>query len=170
MRRHVVVVGGIALVTVFAGIAVAASASAGTMTYEAEATVNSLAGGAHAIRCGRCSGNSRVTGIGLLGRLTFTHVVAKQAGSTKLALTYYSPAARTAQISVNGGTAVAIPFPATRSESRPGTMRIAATLRQGDNTVAFSNPAGVAPDLDKLVAQFDGSVDGLAPLGENFAP
>jgi uncharacterized protein YkwD len=157
MRRHVLVVGGVALVTVFAGIAVAASANAGTTTYEAEDAVNSLTGGAHVVGCGRCSGDSRVTAIGLLGALTFTNVVAERAGSTKLALTYYSPEARTAQISVNGGVAIAIEFPATRATSRPGTLRIVAALNKGDNTVAFSNPVGVAPDIDKLVITTDGT-------------
>jgi uncharacterized protein YkwD len=157
MRRHVLIVGGIALVTVIAGVAVAASASAGTQTYEAEAAVNTLSGGAHSVDCDRCSGGSRVTGVGLLGGLTFTGVVAERTGSTKVAVTYYSPEARTAQISINGGVAIAIAFPATRGASRAGTMRIVATLKQGDNTLAFSNPVGVAPDVDKLVITTDGT-------------
>ena len=163
MRRHVLVVGGVALVTVVAGIAVAASASAGTTTYEAEAATNTLRGGAHAVDCGRCSGGSRVTGIGLLGQLTFTGVVAEHAGPTRLSVTYYGPDARTAQISVNGGIATAVTFPATRGSSRPGTMRITATLKAGDNTVAFDNPVGAAPDIDKLVITTDGTPPTPAP-------
>jgi uncharacterized protein YkwD len=157
MRRHVLIVGGVALVTVVAGIAVAASASAGTTTYEAEAATNTLRGGAHAVACGRCSGGARVTGVGLLGQLTFTGVVAEHPGPTKLAVTYYGPDARTAQISVNGGVAAAVAFPATRGSSRPGTMRITATLKAGDNTIAFGNPVGAAPDIDKLVITTDGT-------------
>jgi uncharacterized protein YkwD len=157
MRRHVLIVGGVALVTVVAGIAVAASASAGTTTYEAEAAINTLRGGAHAVACGRCSGGARVTGVGLLGQLTFTGVVAEHPGPTKLAVTYYGPDARTAQISVNGGVAAAVAFPATRGSSRPGTMRITATLKAGDNTIAFGNPVGAAPDIDKLVITTDGT-------------
>jgi uncharacterized protein YkwD len=157
MRRHVLIVGGVALVTVVAGIAVAASASAGTTTYEAEAATNTLRSGAHAVACGRCSGGARVTGVGLLGQLTFTGVVAEHPGPTKLAVTYYGPDARTAQISVNGGVAAAVAFPATRGSSRPGTMRITATLKAGDNTIAFGNPVGAAPDIDKLVITTDGT-------------
>ena len=157
MRRHVLIVGGVALVTVVAGIAVAASASAGTTTYEAEAATNTLRGGAHAVACGRCSGGARVTGVGLLGQLTFTGVVAEHPGPTKLAVTYYGPDARTAQISVNGGVAAAVAFPATRGSSRPGTLRITATLKAGDNTIAFGNPVGAAPDIDKLVITTDGT-------------
>jgi uncharacterized protein YkwD len=157
MRRHVLVVGGVALVTVIAGVAVAASASAGTQTYEAEAAGNTLSGGAHTIDCGRCSGKTRVTGVGLLGSLTFTGVVAERTGSTKIAVTYSSPEPRNAQISINGGVAIAIAFPSTRSAGRPGTLRIVAALEQGDNTVSFSNPVGVAPDIDKLVITTDGT-------------
>ncbi len=157
MRRHVLIVGGVALVTAVAGVAVAASASAGTTTYEAEAATNTLRGGAHAVACGRCSGGARVTGVGLLGQLTFTGVVAEHAGPTKLAVTYYGPDARTAQISVNGGVAAAVAFPATRGSTRPGTMRITATLKAGDNTIAFGNPVGAAPDIDKLVITTDGT-------------
>jgi uncharacterized protein YkwD len=157
MRRPVLIVGGVAFVTVVAGIAVAASASAGTTTYEAEAPVNTLSGGAHSVDCGRCSGGTRVTGVGLLGSLTFTGVVAETAGTTRLAVTYTGAQARTAQISVNGGVATAVRFPATRGANRPGTLRITATLAAGDNTITFGNPTGVAPDLDKLVITTDGT-------------
>jgi uncharacterized protein YkwD len=163
MRRHALIVGGVALVTVIAGVVVAASASAGTVTYEAEAAGNTLSGGAHPVGCGRCSGGSRVTGIGLLGGLTFGNVVAERAGSTKLAVTYYSPDSRTAQISINGGVAIAVSFPATRIDNRPGTMRIVATLKQRDNTIAFTNPAGVAPDVDKMVITTDGTPQAPIP-------
>jgi hypothetical protein len=169
MRRHALVVGGVGLFTVVAGVAVAASASAGTTTYEAEAAGNSLSGGVRIVDCARCSGKSRITGIGRLGRLTFTNVVAERAGSTKLALTYTSPEARNAQISVNGGVAIAVSFPATRASSRPGTMRIVASLKQGHNTVAFSNPVGVAPDLDKLVITTDGTPPTLVPAATSPA-
>jgi hypothetical protein len=157
MRRHALVVGGVGLVTVLAGVAVAASASAGTTTYEAEAAVNTLSGGAHVVPCDRCSGGSRVTGVGLLGALTFTHVAAERSGPIKLSVTYVSPDARTARISVNGGVAMGVAFPATRSDDRPGTTRIVATLRPGANTVSFLNPAGVAPDIDKMVITTDGT-------------
>jgi uncharacterized protein YkwD len=163
MRRPVLMVGGVALVTVVAGIAVAASASAGTTTYEAEASTNTLGGGAHAVDCGRCSGGRRVTGLGLLGSLTFTGLVAEQDGTTRLAVTYTSARARTAQISVNGGVATAVRFPGTRSAERPGTLRLTVTLKAGENTVVFGNPAGAAPDIDKIVLTTDGTPPTPAP-------
>jgi uncharacterized protein YkwD len=163
MRRTAYLVGGVALVTVVAGIAVAASASAGTTTYEAEAPVNRLDGGAHAVDCRRCSGGSRVTGLGPQGTLTFTGVIAERAGRARLAVTYTSPQARTAEISVNGGIGTAVRFPAGRGSSRPATARITVTLRAGDNTVSFGNPAGAAPDIDKIVLSTDGTPPAPVP-------
>jgi uncharacterized protein YkwD len=163
MRRSAFLVGGVALVTVIAGIAVAASASAGTTTYEAEASVNTLSGGAHAVDCRRCSGGSRVTGIGLLGSLTVTGVVAERAGRTRLSVTYTSAETRTAQVSVNGGAGTAVRFPASRGSGRPATARVIVTLAAGDNTVTFANPAGAAPDIDKLVLTTDGTPPTAVP-------
>ena len=163
MRRPVLIVGGMAVVTVAAGIAVAASASAGTTTYEAEASVNSLAGGARTVDCRRCSGGSRVTGIGGEGALTITGVVAEKDGPARLAVTYTAERSRTAQISVNGAVPTAIVFPGTRGSSRPATLRITAILRSGSNDVAFTNSVGTAPDIDKIVLTTDGTPPTSAP-------
>ncbi|AGZ39792.1 CAP domain-containing protein [Actinoplanes friuliensis] len=163
MRRPVLIVGGMAVVTVVAGIAVAASASAGTTTYEAEASVNSLAGGAHAVDCGRCSGGKRITGIGAEGVLTITGVVAEKDGPTRLAVTYTGERARTAQISVNGAVPTAIRFPGTRGTNRPATLRLTATLKSGDNNLTFGNSVGPAPDIDKVVITTDGTPPTTAP-------
>lgn len=165
MRRPVLIVGGVALVTVIAGVAVAASASAGTTTHEAEASANTLSGGAYAVDCRRCSGESRVTGIGLLGTLTFHGVIAEKAGPTRLAVTYTSARTRTAQISVNGGIATAVQFPGTRGSTRPGTLRFTATLTPGENRITFGNPTGAAPDIDKLVITTDGTPPTPVPTG-----
>ena len=163
MRSPFLIVGGVALVTAVAGVAVAASASAGTTTHEAEASTNTLSGGAYAVDCRRCSGERRVTGIGLLGTLTVNGVVAEKTGPTRLAVTYTSARTRTAQISVNGGIATAVQFPGTRGSSRPGTLRFTATLKSGENTVTFGNPTGSAPDIDKLVITTDGTPPTAVP-------
>jgi len=163
MRRPVLIGAGMAVVTVAAGIAVAASASAGTTTYEAEASANTFAGGARSVDCGRCSGGSRVTGIGGPGVLTITGVMAEKDGPTRLAVTYTAERNRTAQISVNGGVPIAVLFPGTRGTSRPGTLRITATLRAGENNLAFANPVGAAPDVDKVVITTDGTPPTSAP-------
>jgi len=163
MRRPVLLASGIAVVTIAAGIAVAASASAGTTTYEAEAAGNTFGGGAHAVGCQRCSGGSRVTGVGGQGVLTITGVVAEEDGPTKLAVTYTGDRNRTAQISVNGAVPTAVVFPSTRGAGRPGTLRVTATLRAGENDLTFSNPVGPAPDVDKVVITTDGTPPTAVP-------
>jgi uncharacterized protein YkwD len=151
MRRHVLVVGGVALAIAVAGIAVATTASAGTTTYEAEAATNTLTGGAQVVDCRRCSGGARVTGLGFGGSLTFAGVLADSSGAVQVAVTYFAAEALTASISLNGGAPVTVTFPAGRSATRPVTVRVDATLAAGQNTVSIGNPAGPAPDIDKLV-------------------
>ncbi len=168
MRRPVLIVGGMAVVTVVAGIAVAASASAGTTTHEAEAAENTRSGGARTVDCRRCSGGSRVTGIGGTGLLTITGVLAEKDGPTRLAVTYTAERNRTAQISVNGGVPTAIVFPGTRSASRPGTLRITATLKAGKNDLTFANSVGPGPDIDKVVITTDGTPPTSAPTVTSF--
>jgi uncharacterized protein YkwD len=163
MRKSVLIAGGVAALTVVAGIAVATSASAGTTAYEAEAAGNTLGGRARAVDCGRCSGGSRVTGIGGRGVLTIIGVVAEKDGPARLAVTYTSDRNRTAQISVNGAVPTGVAFPGTRGAGRPGTVQITATLRAGRNDLTFSNPVGTAPDIDKMDVTTDSTPPTTAP-------
>jgi uncharacterized protein YkwD len=169
MRTRLFVAGGVTFVTLLAGVAVATSASAGTTTYEAEAAGNALTGGAYIADCRRCSGGKRVTAVGLLGQLGVTGVAAERAGATKVQVTYTSSTDRTALIRVNGAVATAVAFPSTRGDERTGTVRVILTLRAGDNTLAFANPAGQAPDIDKIVITTDGTPPIVVPTGTAVA-
>jgi uncharacterized protein YkwD len=157
MRRTFIIAGAVGLVTVVAGVLVATTANAGTSTYEAESSANSLTGGARSVDCSRCSGGKRIGWVGTTGVLTFTGVTAERDGSTTVSVTYTNGERRTALLSVNGGTGAAINFPSTRGFNRPGILRIKVTLKKGDNTLAFGNPSGWAPDFDKLVVATDGT-------------
>jgi uncharacterized protein YkwD len=157
MRKPVFLVGAVCLVTAVAGVVVATNANAGTSSYEAEASTNTLTGGARTAACERCSGAKKVGWVGNTGVLAFTGVLAERAGATTVNVTYSSGERRTALLSVNGGTSTAITFPTTRGFDRPGTLRVTVTLKSGDNTVAFGNPSGWAPDFDKLVVLNDGT-------------
>jgi len=163
MRKQKYAIGGVAAFTMLAGILVAASASAGTTTYEAESAGNRLTGGAQVVSCERCSGGSRVTAVGLLGKLAITRVAAKRTGTTKIQVTYASTEDRVVQIRVNGGVPTAIDFPSTRGVGRTGTLRILLGLDAGDNTIEFDNPAGPAPDIDKIVITTDGPAPTAPP-------
>ncbi|MEV6495420.1 CAP domain-containing protein, partial [Actinoplanes sp. NPDC051633] len=122
-----------------------------TNTYEGEAATNALVGGARAVSCRRCSGGSRVTGLGGAGTLTVTGVVAEQAGTARLAISYVAATTRTAQLTVNDAGPAQTTFPGTRSGTRPGTVTVDVTLAAGTNTIGFANPEGAAPDIDRIV-------------------
>jgi len=164
MRKQKIVIGGVALVTGIAAALVAASASAGTTTFEAESAGNTLTGGARVVGCRRCSDGNRVTAIGLRGELRFNRVAAKRTGVTKIQVTYTSTEERIAQISVGGGVPTVVEFPDTRGAGRPGTLRVVLGLVAGDNTLTFGNPAGPVPDIDKIVITTDGPPPTVAPV------
>jgi uncharacterized protein YkwD len=170
MRRPVLLVGAVGLITLVGGVVVATTANAGTSTYEAESATNTRTGGARPVGCKRCSGGTRIGWLGRTGALTFNGVAAERAGSTTVSVTYSSPRRRTALLSVNGGTSTAISFPSTRSFGRPATVRVKVTLRAGTNTLSFGNPSGGAPDLDKLVVATDGTPPAPIPTATITGP
>jgi serine/threonine protein kinase len=131
--------------------------TSGSTTYEAEASQNTLDGGASIISCNTCSGGYRVGNLGLHNgnnaTLTYHNVHAASTGSYTLTL-YYSNGNSSDEyeyISVNGATAILFDGAPTGSFSTVATASIAVNLNAGDNTVSFSNPQGLAPDVDKIV-------------------
>ncbi|QHW32980.1 carbohydrate-binding protein [Paenibacillus rhizovicinus] len=122
---------------------------------EAEATGNTLAGGASVSACTACSGGSDVKNVGNnAGTLQFNNVTMSSAGTRTLTIAYLNgdTSARSALLSVNGGTAVTLSFPPTGSFSTVGTITVSVSLNAGSNTLKFyTNAAGVwAPDFDKI--------------------
>jgi len=61
---------------------------------------------------------------------------------------------RTADISVNGGTPVAVAFPGTGDDNwnTPQTLTVSLNLTAGANTIEFANPNGYAPDFSTITA------------------
>jgi hypothetical protein len=131
-------------------ISVGSGGSTPTQTVEAEASGNSLAGGAVIASCGGCSGGSKVGYIGNGGTLTFQQVGSGTAGSHALEITYASAVARTATVSINGGTPTTVNFPATGDWNTVGTVSLSGSLNAAGNTVTIANPTDWAPDIDKL--------------------
>ncbi len=153
MRKPVLIIGAlgtVALVAVGTQIATAGE-KADPSVYEAEATTTTRSGGARVGSCSACSGGRKVGWIGgNRGVLTFTDVRTGTAGPATVAITYATRTSRTAQLSVNGAQPTALSFAATGSFTTPRTMTATVTLAAGANTLRFSNPAGWAPDLDKI--------------------
>jgi hypothetical protein len=135
-----------------------AAANAATTSYEAEATGNTLAGGAAAGTCSACSGGSRVRFVGNnKGTLQFNGV-AGTAGSATVTIAYVNGGAtRTGQMSVNGAAATTLSFATTGSWNTVGTVNTTVTLKDGANTIKFSNSSGWAPDFDKITVDTAGA-------------
>ncbi|QJD83896.1 DUF4832 domain-containing protein [Cohnella herbarum] len=158
--------GNVSLSSNTLNVTTASGGGGGTVSYEAEASVNTMAGGAAASACSACSGGSKVGYVGNnAGTLQFNGVNASAAGAATLTVSYLNgDASRTAQISVNGGSAVTLTFPNTGGWTTVGTIQTQVQLNAGNNTIKLSNPSGWAPDFDRIqVSSGSGSGDTQAP-------
>jgi eukaryotic-like serine/threonine-protein kinase len=109
-----------------------------------------LGGGARTMPCDRCSGDDRVGFIGHGGTLTFPGLKAPQLGTYNLSIYYGTDERRDAFLSINGGQGQPLSFRDTGGFDRIRRVTIPITLRAGDNTLTFFNPAGFAPDIDRI--------------------
>jgi len=134
--------------------------SVGVTKYEAESAT--LAGQAKAQSDTWASGGKNVgyVGNGSGNTLTFSNVSASAAGRYTVVIHYAhndragtgnyntNVESRTAQLSVNGGTATTLTFRNTYSWNDYWTLPTTVSLNSGTNTLKFSNPSSWAPDID----------------------
>ena len=129
----------------------------GVTSYEAESGSNTLAGGAVTAACSACSGGNKVGYVGNnAGTLQFNGVSAATAGNYTLTIYYLSGATRSAQLSVNGGSAVTLNFASLGNWTTVGTLTTTVSLNAGSNTIKFSNATGWAPDFDRITVNTNG--------------
>ena len=131
-------------------------------TYEAESSSNTLGGSAVVSSCASCSGGSDVGYVGNgnsgNGTLQFNSINVSTAGSHQIVISYVNGdsssfgtgSSRTASMSVNGGSASTVSFPATGDWSLVVTMKLTVNLNAGNNTIKFSNSTAWTPDFDKI--------------------
>jgi hypothetical protein len=150
-----------AAVTVAFGAAVLvplAAANAATTSYEAEASGNTLAGGA---ALGRATPAPVVAGCASSATTrapSSSTGVAGTAGSATVTIAYVNGGAtRTGQMSVNGAAATTLSFATTGNWNTVGTMNTTVTLKDGVNTIKFSNSSGWAPDFDRITVNTSGA-------------
>jgi hypothetical protein len=132
--------------------------------YQAESPENTLTGTAVAVANRWASGGAFVGGIGggTANALTFGEVSAPRAGQYVLAVRYANNeragsgnyntniVSRAADISVDGQAPTRVMFRNTYSWDQFWTVNVPVTLREGTNTVTFSNPTTMAPDIDSV--------------------
>ncbi|WP_196278932.1 fibronectin type III domain-containing protein [Catellatospora vulcania] len=141
-------------------VTVSTSASGGgSTTYEAEASGNTLSGGALVASCATCSGGSKVGYLGNGASVAFTNVAGGTGGSRTVTIYYLTAEARTAV--VNGQT---VNFASTGSWTTVGSTTVTLNLAAGSNTITIANPGGWAPDVDRItVPAAGGGGDTTAP-------
>lgn len=126
------------------------------ISYEAESSANTLGGRAVIYTCAPCSGGKKVGNLGLSGTLLFNGLRAAKTAAYKITLYFVNARGdRTADISINGGPALAYTFHGTNDNNwnEVQTMSITVQLTAGVNTLFISNPANNAPDIDRVVVQ-----------------
>jgi len=102
------------------------------------------------VTCSSCVSGSRVIGVGLLATLSI-EVDAESAGTRTLAIAYESLLDRTLVVTVNDGEGQSITATGTGSLTEPAWTSLTVDLQQGENTIEFGNPMGLAPNLDQFV-------------------
>ncbi|WP_175813730.1 alpha-galactosidase [Burkholderia contaminans] len=126
-----------------------------TVAYEAEASVNTISGGAKSGACSGCSGGKSVGYIGNGGTLTFNGISVPKSGTYTVQILYANgkATARAAQVSFNGAAPVTVSFPPTGSFATTDSMQVTGSFNTGaQNTLTISNPSGWAPDIDGISA------------------
>jgi hypothetical protein len=127
-------------------------AAGGPTAYEAEASGNTLGGGASIAGCDGCSGGSKVGNIGGSGYLIMNNINAASAGTYLMQLSYVDgDSSRTAIITVNGKS-FEQPLPGTNDNNWDSaqTITIPVQLNAGANTIQFGNPTDYVSDIDKV--------------------
>jgi hypothetical protein len=129
----------------------------GPITYEAETGANKLAGSATVIAYPGASGGSIVRNIGDWGlaggpgTLRFENVDVPAAGTYSLTFFHVNidnERIRTAVITVDGVDPILVTITGSSNCCLSTTIRV--TLKQGRNSVTFSNNSAHAPSIDKI--------------------
>jgi len=125
----------------------------GPKSYEAEASTNTIAGGARISSCSGCSGGKKVGYVGSGVTLTFNGITAPSDGTYNVTIAYCdgSTDGRQADISVDGGPAQLLTFTPTGDFNTVGTMTLPLHLTAGSNAIEFFNSAAYAPDFDRIL-------------------
>jgi hypothetical protein len=139
-------------------------------TYEAESAYNSFSGTAYYVpHNSNFSAGAYVTGVGFgaTNALQFNQVAAPLSGFYEVDIYYASSVNRTAQVSVNGGTATNLSFAATGSDTgNVGVLPVYLPLSAGNNTLTFGNLTNLSPNFDRIVVS-RGTPSGLQASGGN---
>jgi hypothetical protein len=119
--------------------------------YEAEASTNTLVGGAAVAGCADCSGGAKVGNLYNGGALRINGITVPKAGTYQVNIRYVTGDARSATVSANGQNAVTLAFPSSGGWDIPATVTVPVQLHAGTNTIEIDSTTPVySPDIDKV--------------------
>lgn len=82
--------------------------------------------------------------------LQFNELWEGKSGIYQLQIRYATPESREAWIRVNAQSPILVRFPGTGASTRFATVQLRIPLQEGRNTLSISNPAHLAPSVDKI--------------------
>lgn len=117
--------------------------------YDAE--IGNFDGTAVNSACELCSGDTKITGIGMGSdnTVTFPDIAVAGPGMYNMEIDYVTKVPRLLYVTVNGGDPIPLNLMGD-SEDSPTSLVIPIGLKDGKNTVQFGNPDEQAPALDKI--------------------
>ncbi|WP_420367062.1 glycoside hydrolase family 97 catalytic domain-containing protein [Curtobacterium sp. L1-20] len=129
---------------------------------EAEASGNTLTGGASSASCAGCSSGTKIGNLTNGASVRFNTVPGGNGGAKILRVGYLSADPRSFTLAVNGGAPVTVAPPRSGNASGGtpdgfGIVRdvdVPVTLNAGNNTVTIAAaPGGFAPDIDRIILE-----------------
>ncbi|KAF0096039.1 MAG: fibronectin type III domain-containing protein [Puniceicoccaceae bacterium 5H] len=142
------------------------SGSGSSVTYEAEASGNTLSGDAVVSSSTNSSGGMKVGYLGNGSALTFNSLAVGSSGSHTLTVYYLSAEARDLRISISGGASSTHSLAGSGGWDTVGSFSTTVYLSAGSQSITFDNPNGWAPDIDKIEVSGGASVSPpAAPTG-----
>jgi Alpha galactosidase A/Alpha galactosidase C-terminal beta sandwich domain/Carbohydrate binding module (family 6) len=120
-------------------------------SYEAEASTNTIVGGASVADCSDCSGGKKVGNLYNGGALRINGVTVPKTGTYQVNIRYATADPRSATVSADGQNAVTLAFPPSGGWNTPATLTVALRLHAGTNTIEIDSSTPVySPDIDRV--------------------
>ncbi|MEU6217871.1 fibronectin type III domain-containing protein [Streptomyces sp. NPDC047022] len=133
-------------------VAVTTAAAGGPVSYEAEASGNTLSGNASIADCSECSGGKKVGNLGGGGSVAVNGVTVPKDGTYLMKLDYTDGSSGRTVVVSTGGTSFQVPLPGTNDDNwgHPQSITVPVRLKAGANTISFGNPSDYVSDVDRI--------------------
>jgi hypothetical protein len=120
-------------------------------SFEAEASGNTLVGGASVAGCGNCSGGTKVGNLYNGGAIRINNIVVPKTGIYQVNIRYCTGDPRSATVSANGQNAGTLAFPPSGGWDIPAALTVPMQLFAGNNTIEIDSTTPVySPDIDRV--------------------